>query len=122
MPPAPDEVPTAPAKAPAKAKPERPPAPAWRAAGEPEEEELEDLEGAPHRKRKARRLVRDPVTGKMVAMIRRKRSRRRGEWMRDVETWEEETDTEGEEPDMRDFDLFGEPEEFGFEDEEDDEE
>jgi N utilization substance protein A len=89
---------------------------------EPEEEEAEpetddELE-VEHKKRKSRQLVRDPKTGKLVAQKQRKKTRAKAEWF--VEAGE----ALDEEVEMEDFDLFGTPEDFGFdeEDEEADEE
>jgi N utilization substance protein A len=91
----------------------------WKLAPATFEEEVEsdeDEDDEHHHKRPSRRLVRDPKTGKLVAEKRRKRSRRRPDWLDQVGEWTEE------EVAMDDFDLFGEPEDFGFEDEEDEEE
>lgn len=86
---------------------------------EDEEDEEAVADAAGPKKKKSRRLVRDPSTGKVVAQIQRKTSRRKGEWLG------EEDDPDAFEPAsdaaMDDFDLFGAPEEFGFEDEEDEE-
>ena len=78
-----------------------------------DEEEDED-DDEQQQKRRSRRLVRDPKTGKLVAEKRRKRSRRRQDWMAEAEEWDEEVS-------MESFDLFGDPEDFGFEEEDEDE-
>jgi hypothetical protein len=60
-------------------------------SGAPQQEEDEFLVGDRARpKREHRRLVRDPVTGELVAEQRRKRSRRRPDWEEDVGRWSEE--------------------------------
>lgn len=53
--------------------------------GDEEDDELE-----PGRKRKARKLVRNPVTGQLEVQHQRKRTRRRPEWEEDVGRWSEE--------------------------------
>lgn len=103
-----EEEPAVPVK-PAAHKDKRP---KWEAYEEEEDED--DLFDDGTSKRRKRRLVRDPRTGEVVAQVRRKRSRRREEWMADAEAWDEDFE-------MSDFDLFGDPEDFGFDDEEDDE-
>jgi len=92
---APEPAPAAPAVAadevsakPAKAKPDE-----WAADGTivaDEEEDTEEVGGEPGKKGKARRLVRDPKTGKLVAEHQRKRSRRRPVWEEEVGRWSEE--------------------------------
>jgi N utilization substance protein A len=99
-------------------EPSRERQPTWRIDDEEDEDDDASVESPAAKKRKGRQLVRDPKTGKVVTQIHRKKSRGRGEWL-DDETWQEVAPTELE---MADFDLFGEPEEFGFEDEEEEEE
>jgi N utilization substance protein A len=54
-------------------------------------EEDEDFEaGGKGKRRKARRLVRDPKTGEVVATHRRKKSRQRPEWKDDVGRWSDD--------------------------------
>lgn len=53
--------------------------------GDEEDDELE-----PGRKRKARKLVRNPVTGQLEVQHQRKRTRRRPEWEEDVGRWSED--------------------------------
>ncbi len=49
-----------------------------------------DPDTAHRRKREHRRLIRDPVTGELVAEQRRKRSRRRPDWEEDLGRWSED--------------------------------
>jgi hypothetical protein len=88
----------------------------WETEGVAPDEEEDEADDEGHPRRPSRQLVRDPSTGKLVAEKRRKRSRRRPDWLEQAVEWT------GDEVAMDDFDLFGDPEDFGFEDEDDDEE
>ena len=90
-PPAPAEV--LPLPEPEKPAAERPaahkPEPARPSSSAAEEEQIFG-DDAGHPRRKARRLVRDPKTGELVAEKRRKRSRR--DWRDDIDSWTGEDD------------------------------
>jgi transcription termination/antitermination protein NusA len=68
----------------AKGVPER------RAPTADEDEEMEALQVGKGKKGKAKKLVRDPRTGKMVAEKERKPSRRRGDWDAELDRWADE--------------------------------
>ena len=57
-----------------------------------EDEELDNLLGGADRHRKKKVLVRDPVTGRLIAQPKRKRSRQRPDWEEDIGRWSGEDD------------------------------
>jgi hypothetical protein len=87
-------------KKPAEKKPAaRKPQPAPRGAQDADEDLLFD-DDSDHPRRKARRLVRDPKTGELVAEKRRKHSRRN--WRDEVDPWTGEDDFDFDD-DLMDF-------------------
>jgi N utilization substance protein A len=107
--PAPKTPEEAPAPGDAEAKKGRKPR-GWPGA-EPEFEEESEVDSEAGPRRPSKRLVLDPKTGKLVAEKQRKRSRRRPDWLDQAAEWTPSDVA------MDDFDLFGDPEDFGFEDE-----
>ncbi len=59
---------------------------------EVEDDELDDLLGGTDRSRKKKVLIRDPVTGRLIAEPKRKHSRQRPDWEEDIGRWSGEDD------------------------------